>query len=1322
MRGAKVKQGAFPHEPGALDWDDFKSMRDQTGRTTRHSMRLHPGIRFLLGVFASLILGGIPVSAAVAAQVPESRAVAAPSGTEGTRPQSPSEALESFRLAPGFQIEIVAAEPLVTDPIAIDWAADGRMWVCEMHDYPAGLDGQWQPGGRVRLLTDRNGDGVQDESTVFLDALPFPTGVMAWRRGVLICAAPDILYAEDTNADGRADRVEKLFTGFATDNFQARVNSLSLGLDNWIHGANGLLGGTIQRIPAALFEHSGNAANVNIRNRDFRFRPKDGLLERVSGITQQGRVRDDWGNWFGCDNSRLLLHYPWDDRYLGRNPHVTVPDPVRHLTGRPGGNALFPASALLERFNDPEHANRVTSACGLGLYRDTLFGTEWSGNAFICEPVHNLVHREILSLENGVATSRRSTGEAGTEFLASTDHWFRPAQARAGPDGGLYVVDMYRFLIEHPRWIPAARLAQIDVRAGTDRGRIYRVRPTAAPLREVRDLTRLKPPELVAALDTTNGTERDRVHVELLFRGEVAPEARHALEVLGREAGLPQVRLQALALLWGFGALNVEGVAIALRDPDARVRRHAVGLAESLLDDRKARDAEGLLAALLALVTDPSPLVRRQLAFTLGEIDNARAGKALAALAEQGIDDPELRLAVLTSAATHAESVLRAVMAIDPARPGRAEWIPPLVATMADDERDAGARSRALALILPPVGIEASAVQWTAFTGLIEGAGQEQIDAWNIAPDDDDLGPRWRAMAAHARQRAADESLPPEDRRLAILAVGGTARESSDAALLIRLAMADAEPLVRQAARDGLRRSNDRTVADRLLERWAQSLPSARDGIIGLLLDRPGWSAALLEAVRRGQVLSTEISASQRQRLAASPDAELREAADSIFPRTSTGGRDAVVARYRSALAAAGDPKRGREVFTRACSTCHALAGVGHEVGPDLAPLGVKDSEYWLLNTLDPNAVVEPRFVHYEAELADGSHLSGLIKAETATSLTVVSGGGLATTVLRSQVRDLHASSLSFMPEGLEEGITLEEMADLIAFVRSGGASGKLPGDEPAATGRATDSVLRDAPSVARFVLDGAQSDAARSTAVQANPQFAAALIREMTRDLVPGAPEEYRRIPWIWRVAIAAGRRNDEAQVRGVLEASLPGPDEPLLDWQAVVLGGGLINGISERQPWPGVRIVALLVGRPDLEAGWERALELASRMADDERVPHGTRYDALRMLGVDTWNRRGSQLARYLEPGTPGELQMGAVSGLGDMSGTEAGLALLGSLPHLTPSNRKLALDALLRDNGRRAALRAAFLGGRVNPDLLDAERREFLLQLTPPNGTVR
>lgn len=1239
-------------------------------------------------------------------QIPE--AFRAFPGAEGTRPFSPDEALRLFQTHPDLDVELAAAEPLIEDPVAIDWGADGRLWVCEMRDYPSGMDNNWQPGGRVKVLRDTDHDGRYDQATLFLDDIPFPTGIFVWGRGVWICSAPNLLWAEDTDGDGRADRVETVFTGFGTDNYQARINGLSLGLDNWIYGSSGLLGGVIHSLPNSILPLPPSAPEVNLRNRDFRFSPATGAFETALGVSQQGRVRDDWGEWFGCDNSSLVLHYPMAESYVRRNPQVAIPHTVRHLTAGPEANRLFPTSRLLERFNDHEYANRVTSAGGIGIYRDRWLGESYYGNAFICEAVHNLVHREIL--EPGLSfRSRRPAEEQDREFLSSTDHWFRPVQARTGPDGALYIVDIYRFLIEHPRWIPADRLSRIDARAGAGMGRIYRLRPQGKPLREIKDLTALKPAELAASLDTPNGTERDRVQVELLTREE-ATEAVPVLEQLARTADLAEVRIQALSVLEGLVGAPGTLVAVALADPEPGVRCQALRLSERFLAQPPAAE---LLRAVTALTNDPSPRVLRQLAFTLGETDAPEAGQALRHLATRWMAEPEIRSAVLTSATRHAGELLEGILATTDTTPGRNEWLVPLVATAAASG-DRAVQAHALAGVLPAPDTAPSEVQLRILSDLLVALGEEGNDFSNLPGSNPSDRRRLESVLAYAREVAtrADASESLVESALRLLGVGGT---EADVQILGQHVVASDDQR-RRAALEGFRRRPGTLMAVVLLERWDQAAPRARADLVSLLLERREWTRALLEAIRGGRVQAQEISIEDRQRLAGSQDTEIRTLARSLLDIPPADSRTAVIETYRAALSLTGDRERGRQIFSRTCASCHALEGTGHDVGPDLRALRAKDQAYWLQNILDPNAVVEPRFVHYDLELKDGRLVSGLIKSETPATVLVVSGNGLSETVRRSDIDHLQASNFSMMPEGLEQAMNVAEMADLLAFVATPAPAAETP------SGAADlNQVLRDAPSVARLILDSRRPDAVRQTAVSANPQFAAALIQEMTRDLTPGTPEEHVRIPWIWRVSIACGRRNDSGQVKSVLDASLPQLGEALHDWQAVVIGGGIIGGISERER-PRDRIAAIIGHDLELGARWNRALELASALADREDVPPGTRYDALRLMGLDSWERRGTQIRRYLSRNAHPELQQGAVSALLDMSSEPASEALLTALPDLTDSNRTLALEGFLKDADRFARLLDAIETGRLSPDLLSATWIEQALHFANPDLAER
>jgi len=947
-------------------------------------------------------------------------------GTDNIPPKSPAESLATLRTKPGLTVELVAAEPLVTSPVAIDFGADGKLWVVEMSDYPMGSDGNWRPGGRVKFLTRSRPEGPFDRATIFLDGLPFPTGVMAWRKGALICAAPDILYAEDTNGDGKADLVRKLYTGFETNNYQARVNSLSLGLDNWIHGANGLLGGDIKNLsqPSSL-----NSQPLNIRGRDFRFRLDTGEFEATSGLTQQGRVRDDFGNWFGCHNSTFAYHYPLPDRYPARNPHVPAPPPSVSIASSLA--RLHPVSTPLARFNAPQSLNHVTSACGLGVYRDTLLGAGFSQNLFTCEPVHNMVRRLVLAPSGVTFTAARATDEQESEFLAGTDNWFRPVQALTGPDGALWVVDMYRFVIEHPRWIPPDRLKTLDVRAGSDRGRIYRIYPQGAKLRPLNDLTKLTTPQVVAALNTENGTARDLAHRELLHRKDekaIVPLAKMCIT-----SGNPAVRVQALAVCSTFYSFH-ELLGGALNDPHPAVRRFALRLIEPLLTN----DAR-LADAVLKLASDPAPTVRYQLAFTLGTWNDPRATAALAQLARDAMADPYQRAAILSGAVGRTGELLKVAVSAPATAPGRNEFLGQLIATASALASDTEFASLLTALA-PAPGERTQQWQLYAMAAL-----QDAFDARGIAlrkftesPNADvrAAAERLKQLYADARAFAASPRSSDATRRASVPLLGrGFNRPDADAPVVAGLLVPPASAALQQVALTALRTRRWPKTDELILAEWAALPVALRPAVVDALALQESWTQSLLTAVERGVVGAAEIPPAARNRFRWHGSDATKARVAKLFPE-QTASRASVIASYANVASLKGDPAKGRELFIASCAACHAYRGLGHALGPDLATFRTKPVSDFLTAILDPNAAIEPRYIAYNVDTRDDRALTGLVQDETATGLTLAQPNGVADKLLRTNVKTLRPAQLSLMPEGLEAALPPPAMADLLAWLR----------------------------------------------------------------------------------------------------------------------------------------------------------------------------------------------------------------------------------------------------------------------------------------------
>ena len=959
------------------------------------------------------------------------------------KPMSPEKSLAAIKVGSGFQVELVAAEPLVRDPIAFDWSADGRLWVVEMGDYPSGIGSEHKPGGTVRILEDTDGDGRYDKSSAFLDGLKYPTGLIPWRKGIIVAAAPDIFYAEDSDGDGKADERRVLFTGFGEGNPQHLVNGFEYGLDNWIYGANGDSGGDIK--VAGNLKHP----SVALRGRDFRFRPDEKLFEAVAGQTQYGRHRDDWGNWFGNNNPTWLWHYAIPEHYLTRNPHLVVKNTKRVLADYPGGTRLFPASRTRQRFNDHHQFNHVTSANSPTPYRDELFGRDFATSVFISDPVHNLVHREILEPAGVTFRSHRAPEEAASEFLASTDNWFRPTMLKTGPEGALYIADMYRLVLEHPEWIPDFIEARLDLRGGADMGRIYRVYPSGVKLRPIPRLDQLDTAALVAGLDHANGWHRDTA--QRLLREQGDSLAAPALMNLVTNSSRPKTRLQALWTLDGLKAAHPDILLAALQDADPFVREAAVQMSEPFLRElsagsgrRPPAPADGSLSllseALLERTDDPEVRVRYQLAFSLGELSDARAGEALATLALRDSDQDQVLTAVLSSAPRHIRQLLRLVFEAGETSPPSADLVARLVGLAAAQHDEAA--------LLPPLvavsqGRNGQFALWqmTALAGFLDALDRQGVSL-----------PKFRSQAGIEMQTAvqrlsdlfgyargqADASWAIREAATAIAATRllgrGLDHRQEDLRRLHELLRPQIPPAVQTAALAALKQHSDANIGELLLQGWRGYGPALREEVGNVLLSRQEWTSQLLEALQSERLSPSELGPLQQQKLLTHSQKSLRDAAAKIF--AVRADRHQLLDDYRKVAGLAGDAAKGKEIYRANCSPCHRFQGEGQNVGPELAALVDKPLEALLVAILDPNQAVEWRYVNYQAVTSMGHEISGIIVAETPTSITLQTASGREETLLRSDLANFESTKLSLMPEGFEQALKPQDMADLIVFLR----------------------------------------------------------------------------------------------------------------------------------------------------------------------------------------------------------------------------------------------------------------------------------------------
>lgn len=944
-------------------------------------------------------------------------------------PLSPEESMRQIVVKEGFKVELAAAEPLVLDPVAIDWDLAGRLWVVEMADYPLGLDGRGAPGGRVRILEDRDQDGRFERSTLFAEKLSFPAGIITWRDGALVAAGSEILFLRDADGDGRAEAREVLFSGFVEGNQQLRVNGLRWGLDNQIYCAAG--GHYRGYASETKIRSHRTGREIPLGSRDFRFQPDTGHFEPQSGPAQFGRNRNDWGHWFGTQNSAPLWHYVLGDEYLMRNPHVPAPEPT-HQVIVPRNPRIYAVTAPEKRYHSFDQAGHFTSACSGLIYRDRYLFDDEVAHAFVCEPFHNLVHHEWVA-ESGVTFSaRRPPDEEQSEFFASRDRWTRPVMVRTGPDGALWVADMYRYMIEHPEWLPEEGRAELlpHYREGEDKGRIYRVvragRPAPRPVR----LDQLFLESLVLALAAPNGWQRDKAQQALLWRAD--PAALPHLEKLARGEN-PLGRLHALWTLQGLGALRPEAVARALSDSHPRIRENALRLAEKV-------PAPETLAAACQLAGDPDPKIALQLAFSLGEWDSPMAGEALGILALRWHTDPFVVSAILSSARPHRRALAQTVLSAD-----EAVWRvfgEPLRGTaLGFDDRDLLARL--LEHSTQSADRRYSATQMSDLTGLfrmLQRRGSSPSALIAIAPRDrlsrtlQQMEPVFHFAVARMRE----EEAPLADRFAAARLLAHDATRRAGALELLASLLEPQQPAETQkTALQAMTDSGDENVPSLLLQRWPALEPAIRSAALGELLRREPWTFALLRAVEAGQVARHELSPDRRTRLIRHESERARGLARQLLVAVEEGSRQALVETFRPALALAGVPERGAEVFARACALCHRRDGRGHDIGPDLRSVIAHPPEKLLANIIDPNADIQPGYHAYNCVLNNGEELYGLISAESAASLILKMPDGSTRSVLRQEIASLRSANISLMPDGLEAGMTLAEMADLIAYLKT---------------------------------------------------------------------------------------------------------------------------------------------------------------------------------------------------------------------------------------------------------------------------------------------
>jgi putative membrane-bound dehydrogenase-like protein len=961
--------------------------------------------------------------------------------TVGAQGFAPGEAAGRMSVAEGLEVRLVAAEPMVRQPVAIEFDDRGRLWVIQYLQYPnpAGLKRvrvdrysrtiydrvpEPPPRGprgddRITILEDTDGDGRADRARDFLSGLNLASGLAFGRGGVFVLQAPYLLFYPDRDGDDVPDgEPEVLLNGFGMDDAHSVANSLTWGPDGWLYG---LQGSTV----------TARVRGVEFQQGVWRYEPVSGRFELFAegGGNMWGLDFDRRGDLFASTNvgGSVLLHavqggYYW--KSFGKHGPLHNPytfgyfEHVAHQGVR-GGHV----------------------AVGGLFYEADAFPEGWRGRYVAADLLDHSVHWHDVAPRGSTFRARQ-----GFDLLRANDTWFAPSDMTLGPDGALYVADWHDRRTAHP-----------DPDADWDRtnGRIFAVRARGAEPSRTPDLTRRSSSELVERLGHPNVWHVRRARRLLAERRDSGAVALLRAAVVGTRGRTP--RLEALWALHGCGGLDDGLAGELLADPDPDLRAWAV----RLVGDEE-RVHPGLAARLVERAAcEPDVRARAQLAGTAGRLP-VEPGLEVAwrlLLRDLDADDPHVPLRLWWAVERHTtddrEAVLRRFATLDAWRSTlvRDAILPRLVrrfaaeATAEGDEACArlldaapsGRDRRPLLAVLEdslrgrPMGKLGPALARAVKGPPASGPGTFDPLTTRLAARAGDRAALDRAIAAAADRQAAEPD------RLAMIALLGELSDRASLVPLLGLATGGESDALRTAALGALGRFDDGTIPPALLSAYPREGEPWRRRARDLLLGRAGWARALLAEVDCGRIPAAEVPVDQVRRVSALGDPRLDQLVRKHWGQLTESTPEAKLAEVRrlnnDLRAAVGDAARGRALFREHCATCHKLFGEGNAVGPDLTHANRRDREFLLVSLVDPGGVVRKEYQSAVVQTRDGRVLTGLVAEQTPVQITLLGASGERTAVRRDEVEAVADSPASLMPEDLYRRFTPDALRDLFRYL-----------------------------------------------------------------------------------------------------------------------------------------------------------------------------------------------------------------------------------------------------------------------------------------------
>ncbi|HEX8038633.1 MAG TPA: PVC-type heme-binding CxxCH protein [Chryseosolibacter sp.] len=947
---------------------------------------------------------------------------------------------DGFQIEPGFDLALVASEPLIKDPVDLEFNEKGEALVLEMPGYPF-EDSQ----SRIVILNDKNDDGVYDDSHVFAENLQMGASILPYKDGVLVAAPPYLLFVKDTDQDNKADAVDTLMGGFSTGNLQHNYNGLTYGMDNWIYAANGGNSGK-------PYWWGDPSSATDMRGQDLRFDPERRIMERIGASSGGfGLGMDEYGRIFETHNLNHISHLIFPERYQ-KDTRLMIDHSLKNISDHEenGLARIYPIGEQESRVNHPEQSGYFSGSCGITYYGGNAFGPEYENTVWVADVVLNLVHVDKIKPDGAALTATRLLQQK--DFLASTDRSFRPVNMAVGPDGAVYVVDMYRKVIEHPEWIPDEIEKGLDLNAGKDKGRIYRI--TKSNTRPARfDFKSLESAEgLIGNLSSNNQWIRKTSH-RLLMDRELNDEGIRKLgDLLSAESAFG--RLHAMWILSLKGKLTEAQLLKALDDATPGVRENALMVAEKSLSS-----SDALLKKCLAMCGDDDQRVRMQAALSVSVLPKEALQRnqegivsALVGAAKKPADewnDAAMTLAAkeasvelfdrLVAAGNRSESLLESLAMVSSQTP---EGLALILNTLATADLGASVREK-LIRQLANVDLGKGGSALLRPIGALEQSGDIRLlsacaslrNTLKLPPSSGYL-----RLSRNSLTAAVNRSLP-DSVRLQHLEMIALLPYKEKSEVLFKC-LDNTEPVkVQEAAIRQLADYAEPAIGYRLVEKWPELGPQIRRYAGDLLLYHEIHHDALLTGLEKGIINIGEMNFDLERRrtlLWWTNNENTKRRAEALFSDAGVVNRKEAIDKMKPALTLAGSPQNGEKIFTTICGNCHMYGSIGHSVGPVLTEISRKSKELLLSDILDPNAAVNTQYINHRVETKSGEIHMGVVDSETDQYITIKKMGGEKVTINKSDVKKFSSLGTSLMMEGLEGSMSQQEMADLLAFLQEG--------------------------------------------------------------------------------------------------------------------------------------------------------------------------------------------------------------------------------------------------------------------------------------------